>query len=105
MTIEWGSGIVGHVAKTGETVSIPDAYQDARFNKEVDERTGYTTKSVLCMPVMVQRDGKKFIIGVAMAINKAGMHTGIVPFSEEDEKVVCLFVCCCCFYFLCLDIR
>ena len=40
-----------------------------------------------------------------MAINKAGMHTGIVPFSEEDEKVVCLFVCCCCFYFLCLDIR
>ena len=93
MTVEWGSGIVGHVAKTGETVSIPDAYKDARFNKEVDEKTGYNTKSVLCMPVMIQRDSKKVIIGVAMAINKAGADGNIVAFSVDDEKVVCLFVC------------
>ena len=69
-------------------MSIPDAYKDARFNKEVDEKTGYNTKSVLCMPVMIQRDSKKVIIGVAMAINKAGADGNIVAFSVDDEKVV-----------------
>ena len=89
-------------------MSIPDAYKDARFNKEVDEKTGYNTKSVLCMPVMIQRDSKKVIIGVAMAINKAGGDGNIVAFSVDDEKVVvCFFVCflfcCCCFcLFFCL---
>ena len=89
MTIEWGSGIVGHVAKTGETVSIPDAYQDDRFNKEVDGKTGYKTKSVLCMPVKIEMADKRdsIIIGVAMAINKTDVTKNIVPFSSDDEKV------------------
>ncbi|KAI6661198.1 hypothetical protein LOD99_10126 [Oopsacas minuta] len=97
VTIGWGTGIVGHVAKTGETVSIPDAYQDDRFNKEVDEKTGYLTKSVLCMPVKIESSNKKdsFIIGVAMAINKSGPSKSIVPFSTEDEKIFAKFLTFC----------
>ncbi len=33
-------GIAGHVASTGETLNIPDAYQDDRFNKDIDLKTG-----------------------------------------------------------------
>ena len=62
-----GAGIAGHVAKTGETVNIPDAYQDARFNQEVDRRTGYRTHSILCMP-MHSRTGS--IVGVFQVLNK-----------------------------------
>ena len=44
-------GIAGYVASTGETLNIRDAYRDSRFNREVDMKTGYTTHSILCVPV------------------------------------------------------
>ena len=44
-------GIAGFVATTGEIVNIKDAYRDSRFNREVDLRTGYTTRTILCVPV------------------------------------------------------
>ena len=46
-----GKGIAGHVAKSGEVVLIPDAYTDPRFNPEVDKRTGYRTRTILCVPI------------------------------------------------------
>src|ERR1043166_690594 len=45
-----GQGIAGSVAATGETVNIPEAYEDPRFNQDVDRRTGYRTRSILCAP-------------------------------------------------------
>lgn len=62
-----GKGIAGFVAKTGEIINIPDAYQDSRFNPEVDKRSGYRTRSVLCVPV---RDRGNTIIGVVQCLNK-----------------------------------
>ena len=44
-------GIAGYVARTSEILNISDPYHDARFNREVDMKTGYTTKSILCVPV------------------------------------------------------
>ena len=44
-------GLAGHVARTGETINIKDAYNDKRFNKSVDKKTGYRTKTILCMPI------------------------------------------------------
>lgn len=71
-------GIAGKVFTSGETVNIPDAYADPRFNKEIDKKTGYRTKNILCMPV-VNRTGKT--IGVTQVLNKrAGVFTRI------DEK-------------------
>lgn len=75
-----GVGIAGHVAKTGETVNIPDAYQDERFNPETDKRTGYHTKTILCMPLK-NKDDK--IIGVFQLINKKGG-----TFTYEDESFI-----------------
>ncbi len=72
------AGIAGSVFTTGETINIPDAYSDSRFNPEVDRKTGFHTRSILCMPV-VNRFSKT--IGVSQVLNK---HGG--PFNRRDEK-------------------
>ncbi|MEQ9448434.1 MAG: GAF domain-containing protein, partial [Rhodospirillaceae bacterium] len=45
------SGIAGHVFTSGKGVIIQDAYSDERFNRAIDQQTGFTTKSVLCVPI------------------------------------------------------
>lgn len=45
-------GIAGTVARTGVSINVTDAYNDARFNKEIDQKTGFITRSILCMPIM-----------------------------------------------------
>ena len=62
-----GVGIAGTVAKTGETISIADAYADPRFNPESDKRTGFHTRNLLTL-AMTGHDG--VVIGVFQAINK-----------------------------------
>ncbi|XP_078716056.1 cGMP-specific 3',5'-cyclic phosphodiesterase isoform X2 [Lampetra fluviatilis] len=81
LRLAWGKGIVGYVAATGNGVNIPNAYQDPRFNVEVDLMTGYKTQSVLCLPI---KDNKGEIVGVAQAINKKGNNEG--KFTEKDER-------------------
>ena len=49
-----GKGIAGSVAATGAVLNIQNAYEDERFNPEVDQRTGYKTKSILCMPIFIR---------------------------------------------------
>ncbi|MGQ9858491.1 MAG: PP2C family protein-serine/threonine phosphatase [Thermodesulfobacteriota bacterium] len=71
-----GQGIAGHVCETGEPVLVQDAYIDPRFHRDFDERTGYRTKSILCVPLKIQ--GK--IIGVSQVINKLDG----TPFNSED---------------------
>eukprot|EP00096_Caligus_rogercresseyi_P012509 TRINITY_DN5262_c0_g1_i1.p1 TRINITY_DN5262_c0_g1~~TRINITY_DN5262_c0_g1_i1.p1 ORF type:complete len:922 (+),score=274.40 TRINITY_DN5262_c0_g1_i1:425-3190(+) len=78
--IPWGSGIVGHVAKSGVAANIPDCYMDERFNQEVDNMTGYHTKSMLCTPI---RDLDGEVIGIAQVINKAGDG----HFTQNDEAL------------------
>lgn len=46
-----GVGLAGHVARTGETLNIPDCYLDARFDQSWDKKTGYRTRSMMVMPV------------------------------------------------------
>ncbi|XP_048340427.1 dual 3',5'-cyclic-AMP and -GMP phosphodiesterase 11A [Sphaerodactylus townsendi] len=87
--VPWGKGILGYVAQHGETVNIPDAYQDRRFNDEIDKLTGYKTKSLLCMPI---RNHEGEIIGVAQAINKI---PGGGPFTDDDEKVMEMYLPFC----------
>jgi GAF domain-containing protein len=78
-----GEGIVGWVASHGELVNVADAAEDERFDRESDQRTGWRTHSVLCMPVLGRRDG---IIGVLEVVNK---RIGI--FDENDESLVRAF--------------
>src|SRR4051794_16063287 len=46
-----GAGIAGAVFTSGESAVIADAYADPRFNQEVDRRTGYRTRTILCVPL------------------------------------------------------
>ena len=52
----------------GEPVVIHDAYNDDRFNKEVDVKTGLRTRNILCVPLKVKKGG---VIGVVQLINKS----------------------------------
>jgi putative nucleotidyltransferase with HDIG domain len=75
-----GVGIAGTVAQTGETISIPDAYADPRFNDESDTRTGFRTRNLLTL-AMTDHDGA--VIGVFQAINKTEGD-----FTTEDETTL-----------------
>eukprot|EP01116_Phalansterium_solitarium_P020028 TRINITY_DN5788_c0_g1_i1.p1 TRINITY_DN5788_c0_g1~~TRINITY_DN5788_c0_g1_i1.p1 ORF type:complete len:1275 (+),score=428.42 TRINITY_DN5788_c0_g1_i1:108-3932(+) len=81
-------GIAGHVATTGETLNIIDAYKDPRFNEAVDKQTGFQTNSILCMPIYNEKSEE--IIGVTQLINKRG---GL--FTKEDEEVLRAFSIFC----------
>ncbi|CAJ0570402.1 unnamed protein product, partial [Mesorhabditis spiculigera] len=70
-------GIAGVVAATGQGLNIEDAYTDPRFNKDIDERTGYRTRSILCMPIFIRHH----VIGVVQMVNKTD---GIFNKSDED---------------------
>jgi adenylate cyclase len=59
-------GIAGSVFQSGQAVIIPDAYADPRFNQEVDRRTGYRTRNILCAPLRY----KDKLIGVTQVLNK-----------------------------------
>jgi signal transduction histidine kinase/CRP-like cAMP-binding protein len=78
-----GKGIAGLVAQLGETINIPDAYSDSRFNPEVDKRSGYRTRNILCMP-MKNKDGT--IIGVFQLLNRKDG-----PFVPDDEHFIDAF--------------
>eukprot|EP00755_Sulcionema_specki_P010154 Sspe_Gene.45667::Locus_22654_Transcript_1_1_Confidence_1.000_Length_1894::g.45667::m.45667 len=80
-------GIAGHVATTGEISNIPDAYADSRFNKELDEKTGYKTSTILCAPIKHNND----VVAVAQLVNK---KTGM-PFTKDDEKMFSSFSVFC----------
>lgn len=71
-------GLAGYVVKKGEALNIPDAYKDSRFNPEVDKKTGYKTKTILCMPIM---NNNREIIGAFQVINKID---GIFTKNDED---------------------
>ena len=85
--IPWDAGLAGHVYQTGETINIPDAYSDERFNKETDQKTGYKTTSLMCCPV---RDAQENIVAVMQCINKqeSGADGPVVPFNETDMMLM-----------------
>ena len=71
-------GLAGYVVKTGETLNIVEAYDDPRFNPEVDIKTGYRTKTILCMPIM---NNNREIIGAFQVLNKID---GVFTKNDED---------------------
>ena len=71
-------GIAGYVASTGQTLNIPNAYEDPRFDPTVDQRTGYQTRTILCMPVY---NSAEQLIGVTQLINK---NQGCFNGSDEE---------------------
>ena len=75
-----GTGIAGCVARTRETINIPDAYADPRFNQATDRKTGYHTRSILCLPLF---DRANDPLGVLQVLNK---RCGV--FTAADEELL-----------------
>ncbi len=74
-------GIAGSVFTKGEAEIITaDAYSNSRFNQDVDRRTGYRTRNILCVPI---RNKSREVIGVTQVLNK---HAG--DFDAEDQKLL-----------------
>ncbi len=76
-----GVGIAGEVAKTRKVINIKDAYTDPRFNPDFDKKTGYRTRSILCMPMM---SGSGNFVGVIQVLNKKGGR----GFDKRDESLL-----------------
>jgi len=73
------TGIAGAVVRDKKVINIPDAYEDERFNPEIDRRTGFRTRSILAVPLL---DYSGRIVGVLEVINKKDDNTG--HFNNDD---------------------
>ncbi len=76
-----GTGIAGQAALTGETINVPDAYADPRFDRNVDLRSGYRTLNMLVVPVW--EEAGRDVIGVIQVLNK---RSG--PFERRDQMLL-----------------
>lgn len=74
-------GIAGSVFHSGEILNIEDAHNDKRFDADMDNKTGYRTKSVLCIPI---KNRENESIGVFQIINK---NNGIIFDSQDIEML------------------
>lgn len=69
--------------KTNDTLNIEDAYKDQRFDKQIDLKSGFLTRSVLCKP-LADAQG---CAGVLQLVNK-------IPhgrFDDTDEEIIKIF--------------
>src|SRR5579863_2437413 len=60
-----GEGIAGWVARNGDSLIVPDVYNDPRFAKRIDEMTKWKTRSIICVPLQ----SKHRVLGVIQLIN------------------------------------
>jgi len=75
-------GLVGACVQTAKVINIPNAYEDDRFNREIDKHTGYLTRSMLVCPVKSE-DGE--VVGAIQMINKKDDEKG-AAFSDGDLR-------------------
>jgi HD-GYP domain-containing protein (c-di-GMP phosphodiesterase class II) len=80
VSVPIGQGIVGRSVERLQAIVIPDAQVDDRVFHAADDVTGYTTRSLLCVPMV--RQGKA--IGAIEAVNK---HGGL-EFTADDLELL-----------------
>lgn len=74
-----GQGIAGEVAETGKPLVIQDVKRDSRHFKDVDEKTRFDTRNILCVPLILQEQ----VVGVLQVLNK---KTG--DFNQHDVDLL-----------------
>jgi cAMP-specific phosphodiesterase len=84
VTLRYGEGIAGATALSLQPVYVANAYEDPRFNSDVDRQTGYFTKTILCVPI-IGPDGR--LVAVVQVINKLDG----TPFNEVDTQLFTSF--------------
>ncbi|MBN2017527.1 MAG: GAF domain-containing sensor histidine kinase [Candidatus Cloacimonetes bacterium] len=73
-----GEGIVGWVIQEGKPVLVNDVSKDPRFFKKADKKSGFTTKSILCVPMSTS----KKCVGAIEVLNKENGE----KFTKEDQE-------------------
>jgi sigma-B regulation protein RsbU (phosphoserine phosphatase) len=74
-----GQGVVGWVARYNEPLIVPAPNLDPRFFSGVDERTGFYTRTILCVPIA--KEGQ--VLGAIEALNKTSGH-----FNDDDRVLL-----------------
>ncbi len=77
--ISLNHGVAGYVVATGEAVIVDDTRDNPNFLSTVDEKTGFATRNVLCVPMI--SNGR--VTGVIELLNKVGKS-----FTDEDLQTV-----------------
>ncbi|MFZ5950430.1 MAG: HD domain-containing phosphohydrolase [Candidatus Rifleibacteriota bacterium] len=75
-----GTGLAGWCAQNNKPVMVPDTEKDPRFFKGADKKSGFVTRSMICVPMRL----KDKIIGVLQVLNR----TGDIPFNEHDVEML-----------------
>ncbi|MDN5280485.1 MAG: hypothetical protein PWR01_4450 [Clostridiales bacterium] len=75
-----GTGLAGWCAQNNATVMVPDTEKDPRFFKGADKKSGFVTRSMICVPMRL----KDKVIGVLQVLNR----TGDIPFNEHDVEML-----------------
>lgn len=78
LTLNVRLGIAGMVAISGQTILLRDAWEDARFDRTFDARTGYRTRSMLSVALCPTASAG---LGVIQLINRQGQ-----PFDEAQAQ-------------------
>lgn len=73
-------GVAGWVFQNKTPLIINDAYRDPRFFPDIDKKTGFRTRNILCIPLI---NRKKDCIGTIQTLNK---ESG--DFTEEDRDLL-----------------
>ena len=79
ITMPIDSGIVGASITNQKKILIDDVYDDARFNFEIDEQTGYRTKSMIVIPMF---DNDDEVIGAFQVLNSKSENS---VFNDADS--------------------
>jgi sigma-B regulation protein RsbU (phosphoserine phosphatase) len=77
LTISIDEGISGRVVRRNIGQIVRDVSQDPHFDRTVDQKTGFTTRSILCAPLSVKDER----IGAITLVNKRG---GDGLFDDDD---------------------
>lgn len=81
LKFDYRKGIAGSVFTTGVSLNIDTQTDLVRFSEQVDTKTGFETKSILCNPITNREDK---VIGVIEVLNKRNEDR----FTVEDEKTM-----------------
>ncbi|HET7375918.1 MAG TPA: GAF domain-containing protein, partial [Anaerolineae bacterium] len=81
--LPFGAGIVGVAAKSRQPQIVNEAKAEARWLRDVDRETGFSTRAILAVPMII----KDRVIGVIELMNKSGSDT----FTEEDQNLLSAF--------------
>ena len=75
-----GVGIAGYVVTNGQSVIVNDVQSDKRFYRSMDLSTGYTTRTLLAVPLR----GVGGVEGVIEVLNRRDQR----PFTIEDQRLL-----------------